>query len=115
MELEHLNMAALNELKEVMEDDFNLLVDTYISDSIKRVADIKEAFKQADADRLSKAAHGLKGSCSNIGATCLYEICKEIEVFARNNELQKTESFVNSLDSEFVAVSSMLAAFIKAS
>lgn len=108
MQVEHLNMAALAELKEVMEEDFDLLIETYLHDSLKRVIDIADAFQKADSSRLSKAAHSLKGSCSNVGAVCLYEMCKEIEIFAKNNQLADAEPFVQGLANEFSCVQKLL-------
>jgi histidine phosphotransfer protein HptB len=108
MQVEHLNMTALAELKEVMEEDFDLLIETYINDSLKRVLDIADAFQQADSNRLSKAAHSLKGSSSNVGAVCLYEMCKEIEVFAKNNQLADAEPFVQGLAHELSCVQTLL-------
>lgn len=109
MQVEHLNMVALAELKEVMEDDFALLIETYINDSLKRVEDIADAFQQADSSRLSKAAHSLKGSCSNVGAVCLYEMCKEIEIFAKNNQLADAEPLVKGLANELSHVQALFA------
>jgi HPt (histidine-containing phosphotransfer) domain-containing protein len=40
-----------------------------------------------DAESLRRAAHTLKSSSANVGATCLSEICREIEGKSRDGNL----------------------------
>ena len=62
-----LDEEALAELQDVMEDEFGVLIETYLADSRTRISGLKEAADTGDAERLRKAAHSLKGSCINIG------------------------------------------------
>ena len=62
-----LDEEALAELQDVMEDEFGVLIETYLADSRTRISGLKEAVDTGDSERLRKAAHSLKGSCINIG------------------------------------------------
>ena len=45
------------------------------------------ALSAADADAIGKAAHALKGSASNLGATQLSETAREIELAGKQGDL----------------------------
>ena len=47
---QNLDMDALNELKQVMGDEFSLLVETFEADSLVRIEGIKEAVAEGDPD-----------------------------------------------------------------
>ena len=64
----HLDVEALAELQDVMEDEFDVLIQTYLADSRSRIDGLKEALATADPEHFAKTAHSFKGSCINIGA-----------------------------------------------
>ena len=75
----HLDQDALVELKQVMGDEFSLLIDTFTSDSIVRIETIAAAVNAADPEDIRRTAHSFKGSASNMGATHLASLCKQLE------------------------------------
>ncbi|WLD57020.1 Hpt domain-containing protein [Salinispirillum sp. LH 10-3-1] len=77
MSNDSLDLRALTELQNIMEEDFILLIETFISDADDRMNDILEAV--GDWQRLRRAAHAFKGSSSNIGAIKLANLCKALE------------------------------------
>lgn len=77
---ESLDLRALAELQDIMEEDFILLLETFISDANERMRDIQESV--GDWQRLRRAAHAFKGSSSNIGAVHLANLCKALELHA---------------------------------
>ena len=62
----HLDRDVLSALQEVMEDGYPELLDTFLADAEERLSLLREA---DDADQVGAAAHSLKGSSSNMGAT----------------------------------------------
>jgi len=74
-----LDVTIIEELRAVMGDDFSLLVDTFVSDSALRINGINEAVTAATPESIRRAAHGLKGSASNMGAVHLAALCNELE------------------------------------
>lgn len=75
----HLDHTVLNALQEVMEDEYPVLLDTFVCDSAERV---RVLHKSRDSIQLVAAAHSLKGSSSNMGATRLAELCHQLELRA---------------------------------
>jgi len=72
----------LNGLKELSGDDPSFLVEViqqFLEDGPEHVSAIRQAVVDGDADALMKAAHGFKGSCRNMGALPLGELCCTLE------------------------------------
>ncbi|MFY0665872.1 MAG: Hpt domain-containing protein [Natronospirillum sp.] len=74
---ESLDLRALSELQDIMEEDFVLLIETFISDADERMKDIIGAV--GDWPKLRRAAHAFKGSSSNVGAIRLASLCRALE------------------------------------
>jgi HPt (histidine-containing phosphotransfer) domain-containing protein len=97
----HLDRDVLSTLKEVMEDGYPELLDTFLNDSEARLRVLLEA---RDAEQLSATAHSFKGSSSNMGAIRLAELCGELEQRAKQPSLGGIEKLVREIDSEFTYV-----------
>ena len=67
----HLDSSVLVTLQDVMEDEYPVLLDTFLVDSEERLLILHQAEQAADALALQLAAHSFKGSCSNMGALIL--------------------------------------------
>lgn len=104
----HLNQAALNDLKDIMEDDFSLLVTTFIDDSILRLSDLTNAVNNGDADLLRETAHSFKGSSGNICAPILEDLCKELESMGKDNQFEGAPAYLAKVKQEFTCVKSAL-------
>jgi PAS domain S-box-containing protein len=55
------------------------LVDLFSSSTPPLVAELQEAVARADREEVRRAAHKLKGSCQNIGATFMATLCRTLE------------------------------------
>ena len=104
----HIDHDTLATLREVMEDDFGQLIETFLSDSESRVSHLQRALAEGDSEALRRAAHSLKGSCSNIGASVLGSLCQSIEQAASQGELTGLECKLVELQSEFNQVKAQL-------
>lgn len=102
--MEHLDYDTLNTLKQVMEDDFALLLDTFVQDSTERISTLREVIKGTDADLIRRAAHSFKGSSSNIGAPQLAALCFELEKKALEKRLDALAVDLDSIEKEFAHV-----------
>jgi len=98
---QHLDYDVLSALQEVMEDDYPLLLDTFLSDSQVR---LNELHKATDPQKLGQAAHSFKGSSSNMGATHLAHLCHQLEERVKHPPLNDIEDLVNRIDNEFAEV-----------
>ena len=97
----HLDPAVLNALQEVMENEYPVLLETFLADSEERLRVLR---KPEDAVELMNAAHSFKGSSSNMGAIHLAALCHELEQRARQHSLAGVETLVGEIDSEFAIV-----------
>lgn len=108
--MEHLDLETLKTLREVMEDDFSLLIDTFIQDSTDRIILLREAAGGTDPDSIRRAAHSIKGSCSNIGALRLTVLCSNLEKKALSADLNFLSDDLLEIEQEFAQVQELLRA-----
>lgn len=105
---EHLDMDAMSELKGIMGEDFTLLIETFISDSLLRLEAIDSAIAAADPTAIRMAAHTFKGSAGNLAATRLAMLCRTLEDKGMNGELQGCEALQRDINQEFQCVRQLL-------
>ncbi|MBU2955249.1 Hpt domain-containing protein [Marinobacter sp. F3R08] len=100
----HLDEEALAELRDVMEDEFDVLIQTYLADSRDRIRSLRDALKTSDSDAFAKTAHSFKGSCINIGAPRLGELCLKAEMAGKGSRLEEAPGLLDDIDREFQEV-----------
>jgi len=108
----HLDEEALTELQDVMEDEFDVLIETYLKDSVDRISYLRNAIKTSDADAFAKTSHSFKGSSINIGAPRLGELCRKAEEAGRNKHLGEAAEVMDAIESEFQSVEQTLKRFL---
>lgn len=104
----HLDEEALAELRDVMEDEFDILIRTYINDSSERLEALRHAMACGDQDAFAKTAHSFKGSSMNIGAARLGELCMQAEQAGKDCQLEQAASLLPGLEAEFEMVRAMM-------
>jgi HPt (histidine-containing phosphotransfer) domain-containing protein len=110
-----LDPQAIEELRSLNPDDDSFLrdlVQVYLDDSPQRIAEIELALAQGDTERLTRAAHSLKGSCANFGASRLRAISEQIEKLGRQGALQEVPARLPELKVAFAQVKADLEALI---
>lgn len=103
-----IDLNTLNELKEIMEDDFNELITIFISDGINQIELLKQAIESSETENIRRIAHTLKGSSSNLGITGLSELSKTLEYSAAENQLADADALLKKISSEFETVKKTL-------
>lgn len=106
--MNHLDYNALNTLKDVMEDDFSLLIDTFIQDSTERLQKLQAIITSGNADLIRRAAHSFKGSSSNVGAMNLSSLCAALERKALEGDLTSLDQSLRAIEEEFARVQILL-------
>jgi HPt (histidine-containing phosphotransfer) domain-containing protein len=99
----HLDHKVLSTLREVMEDGYPLLLETFLIDSEERLRQLKID----DTYQLIATTHSFKGSSSNMGAIRLSELCDQLEQRAKELSPGDIEKLVAEIDSEFSIVRSL--------
>lgn len=105
---EHLDLDTLKELKIIMGDEYSLLLETFINDSVIRIKTVAEAVATQDPDAIRRAAHSLKGSAGNMGAVRLALICKSLEELGANGMVQGARLLLEEMQNEYLLVSRAL-------
>lgn len=108
----HLDEEALAELKEVMEDQFDVLIQTFIEDSRDRIATLWQALETGNNDGFMRSAHSLKGSSSNIGAPQLGLLCAQAEEAGRAGQMTEARVILGQIEAEFGIVQAMFERFL---
>ncbi|KJH80989.1 histidine kinase [Stutzerimonas stutzeri] len=102
--VDHLDSRVLASLQDVMEAEYPVLLDTFLADSEERLRLLQSAGRSGDAENLRQAAHSFKGSCSNMGAALLAELCRELEETARLELLDAACELIERIEREFAIV-----------
>jgi PAS domain S-box-containing protein len=85
------------------------VVEAYLEDTPSRLAELRSAIDHTDADATLRAAHTLKGSCRNIGARRMAELCETLERMAGNGDLSAASETFALAREEFAQVRAALA------
>lgn len=104
----HLNREALDTLKDVMGDDFQLLISTFINDGSEHIQRLHTALNKQDSDAVRSAAHSFRGSCHNLGAAQLASLCEHVERRSLEGELDGLPGYVSKIEHEFSHVERIL-------
>jgi HPt (histidine-containing phosphotransfer) domain-containing protein len=107
----HVDEVMISELKEVMGEDFTVLLETFLSDSKQRLAVVQQAISEETSEELRQAAHSFKGSSGNIGAPLLSSICKELEDLGRSGSVSGAKPLLEQLQEEFAAVEEIMRSY----
>ena len=83
------------------------LLDSFLEDIPRQLADLRQAAQQGDAERLIRLAHKLKGSVANLGANGMVRACIELETLGGNGDMGIAPQLVADLERQFDLVSTV--------
>jgi len=95
-----------------VDDDGTLMdeiVATFLRIAPARLATIRKAAK-GNAAQLEREAHSFLGSCGNIGARRMAELCARLEVLGRSGSTEGASAIARTLEDELAAVQPQLEA-----
>ena len=100
-----IDMAVIEELLSLCEDgDPELLLDLigiFLDDGPAKVQAVIDGVDSGDIEKVERAAHSLKGSSGNLGATFLQEVCEQLQECGRNKDLNAARTVAPQLESAF--------------
>jgi HPt (histidine-containing phosphotransfer) domain-containing protein len=96
------------ELKDILAEDFNTLVSSYIDDAEGRIVKLKNAITASDYGAVLTEAHSLKGSSLNLGAEFLPELCSRMEALGKAEDLVDCHNLFAEIETEFARVKAEL-------
>jgi HPt (histidine-containing phosphotransfer) domain-containing protein len=80
---DEINVEAFMQVKELMGDKFQGLVETYVRSNREHVAKLRQGLEESDAQKIVDSAHPMKSSAGNMGLAGLSESARELEVLAK--------------------------------
>lgn len=87
-----------------MQDILPQLVDTFLQSAAENIERANKALTDSNATELFQAAHSLKGSSANLGATHLTELSQKLEEAGRSGSLQSGSALLAQIEQELVRV-----------
>lgn len=100
-----IDQTTFDELKQMSGEDFiNELIDTFLEDAPKMIAEIKSALASNNADTFRRASHSMKSNAATFGASQLSALAKELETLGKENKLNETGDRLKSLEEAYASV-----------
>ena len=104
-----IDRVTFDELKQMSGEDFiNELIDTFLEDAPKMIAEIKSALAANNADSFRRAAHSMKSNAATFGAVQLSELAKELEILGKESRLVESSDTLKALEEAYESVRSEL-------
>ncbi|MBU2863163.1 Hpt domain-containing protein [Reinekea forsetii] len=85
---------VLNDLKDLLEEDFSQLINAYVRDLKLKVPKMIESFETGDIAEVQSLSHSLKGASKNIGVRKFAESCSAIEQLAKQSEVDELKNLI---------------------
>ena len=104
-----IDRTTFDELKQISGDEFiNELIDTFLEDAPKMIAEINSALSANNADTFRRAAHSMKSNAATFGASQLAALAKELEMLGKENKLHETGDKLRALEEAYESVGNEL-------
>jgi len=103
-----IDAQVVQELREVMEDGFQGLVQTYLDNTPQLLQELDQAASRSQVDALVIPAHSLKSSSANLGAIRLSELARRVETAAREGRLEDALAAQQQVRETFAATCAAL-------
>jgi HPt (histidine-containing phosphotransfer) domain-containing protein len=78
---------------------------------LRCITALRDGMERADIRAVARAAHSIKGSASNIGATRVSRVAADIEDRARLERWDDIAGFADELDARYAELSTRIAAY----
>ena len=92
----------------VGEDFIGEMVDAFLEEDAQFLADLSRALDFQDVDLFRRSAHSIKSNAATFGAMNLSELAKELEMMAREGQLENAAEKLEPLSIAFAEVSQVL-------
>lgn len=97
-------IASLREMGALGSNAPRRILELYLGDSPNRLATMRRGLAEADAEVIERAAHALKGSSANLGASDLAEHCHQLEMLAGEAVPVDGAARLDALEAEYARV-----------
>lgn len=101
-----LDAKMLQSLREI--DALAEVIDIYLENFPQLLQSINAAVSGADAVALRSAAHSMKSTSGTLGASAMFELCKQLEAMGRAGTTAEAPALVSQIEGEFERVRAAL-------
>ncbi len=84
---EEVDPARMQDLKDSLGESLKEVIESYLEDTPLQIEDMRAAYGRGDRDDLERIAHSLKSSSGIFGAHVLADLCRSLEIAAREGGL----------------------------
>jgi CheY-like chemotaxis protein/HPt (histidine-containing phosphotransfer) domain-containing protein len=110
---ESLDNSTLAYLRELQTGEGEILlpklIELFLKETSDRLACLRKALVEKEAEQIYQVAHMVKGSSSVLGATQMTALCLELEKQGRTAELSQSAACLRQLEEEYQRVCALLA------
>ncbi|WP_350557952.1 Hpt domain-containing protein [Psychrobacter sp. CAL346-MNA-CIBAN-0220] len=92
---EVINHEQFEEMRDLLEEDFADLIQTYIIDSQQRIKLLRTTQASGDNANGFEAAHALKGASANVGATQLVTLSGQLQEACRKRNIGQQAKLID--------------------
>lgn len=107
-----IDLQAIENLRSLNPDDndefLRELTGIFLEDTPKRLAELDTSLASGDNGAFTRAAHSIKGSASNLGATQLRAAAEKLEHHSRQEGLNGVAEMIAAIKTEFALASEAL-------
>jgi CheY-like chemotaxis protein len=95
-------ISAFREMEvEGEESVLGKLIDVFVENTPRVLTESRTAITGKHSALLERAAHSLKGSCSNFGAERMRAACERLEMLARTGDFERAAEWIDKIEKEF--------------
>ena len=94
---EIINDEQFDDMRDLLEEDFVVLIQVYFTDSQQRIADLRNAQQKDDNANGYEIAHALKGASANLGATQLMHLSGQLQEACREGLISDNAELIEAV------------------
>jgi HPt (histidine-containing phosphotransfer) domain-containing protein len=95
-----INIVQQHELRNILGDEYDNLVEAFFRESVAYMRVIQSAFEESENSIAAIALASLKGVCTNLGATNLATFCQKLLIASKENRFQHSEVLLHVVQEE---------------
>ena len=105
-----LDTSVMGRLREILGDSLGEAIRPFLEDMQRYLVDLEEAIASNNTDTLRRVSHAIKGASSNLGASALAHVARDMESQAEAGKLGNCRELLRQLRTEFAIVEPVLVA-----
>lgn len=94
---EIIDADQFEDMRELLEEDFQELIEVYFIDSKQRIASLYSALANNDNVAGFEAAHALKGASANLGAIQMISLSDQLQAACSAQQIDQSRSIIEAL------------------